>query len=308
MPTTARGAEWVLAHLSDPHLTHLEGLPAGALMNKRLLGYLSWRRRRCRVHRPEVLDALLADLAVLAPDHVAITGDLTQLGTQGEYQEAAHWLPRVGPPERVTLVPGNHDAYVAEPWQGTLALWAPYLRSDGVKEDGDPAAIFPSLRIREGIALIGLSTAVPSAPWLATGRVGSSQMEALGQLLAETGAKGLFRVLLLHHPPVPGSIQWRKRLTDAPALAALIAEQGVELVVYGHGHHSCQHWLPTPSGRAPAVGVRSASALTERPGRLAQYHVFHIRAPSSVPRLSLSVRQYAPHEGKFVTVDDRPLH
>lgn len=308
MPTTAPAKEWVLAHFSDPHLTHLDGVPGVDLLNKRLLGYLSWRRRRRHVHRPEVLEALLADLRALAPDHIAITGDLTHLGTRREFQEAAAWLPRVGPPERVTLVPGNHDAYVAESWQGTFALWADYMGSDGSREACDGASIFPSLRIRDGIALIGVSTAVPSAPWLATGRIGSTQMQALPGLLRETGAAGLFRVLLLHHPPVPGIIQWRKRLTDAPALAALIAEQGVELVLYGHGHRSCLHWLPTPGGRAPAVGVRSASELTERPGRLAQYHLFRIRDRSAGLRLILSVRQYAEHQGGFVTVDERPLH
>jgi 3',5'-cyclic AMP phosphodiesterase CpdA len=302
--STATEDEWVLAHLSDPHLTHLDGLGAADLLSKRLLGYLSWRRRRRHEHRPEVLDALIADLKSIAPDHVAITGDLTHLGTPREFQEAAAWLPRVGTPQQVTLVPGNHDAYRAERWEQTFRHWTPYMRSDEATRDGDLDSTFPSLRIRGSVALIGVSTAVPSSLLLATGRIGQRQLDALSELLRQTGPSGLFRILLLHHPPVPGSIHWRKRLTDAQALGAVLAERGVELVLHGHGHRSCLNWLPIPGGRAPAIGVRSASELSERPAHRAEYHIYRILNRSAAPRVSLSVRRYSTRAGGFVAVEN----
>ena len=301
MTGTSKG-EWILAHFSDPHLTSLDGVAATDLMSKRLLGYLSWRRRRRHEHRPEVLDALIGDIESIRPDHVAITGDLTHLGTRREFEQAADWLPRVGTPQQVTLVPGNHDTYVAEPWEGTFSLWEPYMRSDGPdgQSGNDPASVFPSLRIRGDVALIGVSSAVPSPPLLATGRIGRLQLEAVSRLLRQTGSAGLFRILLLHHPPVPGSIRWRKCLTDAPALASVIAEQGVELVLHGHAHHSYLNWLSTPGGRAPAVGACSASELAEDPPRRAQYHIYRIRNGPGTPRVTMSVRRYSRRRGGFV--------
>ena len=274
-------------------------------MSKRLLGYLSWRRRRRHEHRPEVLDALIADIKSIGPDHVAITGDLTHLGTSQEFEEAADWLPRVGTPQQVTLVPGNHDTYVAEPWEGTFSLWEPYMCSDGpdAKNDSDPGAVFPSLRVRGGVALIGVSSAVPSSPLLATGRVGPDQLEAVSRLLHKTGSAGLFRILLLHHPPVPGSIRWRKRLIDASDLASVISQQGVELVLHGHAHRSYMNWLSTPGGRAPVVGACSASELAEDPPRRAQYHLYRIRFGSGKPRVTMSVRRYSKRRDAFIAMD-----
>lgn len=303
---TIRQDEWVLAHFSDPHLTRLDGLCATDLMSKRLLGYLSWQRRRRHEHRPEVLEALIADIESIRPDHIAITGDLTHLGTAREFEQAAAWLQRVGTPQQVTVVPGNHDAYVAEPWEQTFSLWSPYMGSDGQtpKHGGGAGATFPSLRVRGCFALIGVSSAVPSSPLLATGRVGRRQLEALSEVLRRTGAAGLFRILLLHHPAVPGSIQWRKRLTDAEELASVISQQGVELVLHGHAHRSSLSWLPTPDGRAPAVGVCSVSELSEHAARRAQYHLYSIRKQPGSPRVTMSVRRYSRRRGAFVSVDD----
>lgn len=306
MATDSNG-DWLLAHFSDPHLTTLDGVGATDLIGKRALGYLSWRRRRRHEHRAEVLDALIADIESIGPDHVVITGDLTHLGTRREFEQAANWLPRVGTPEQVTLVPGNHDAYVAEPWAETFALWGPYMCSDGpdAQRNGDRDAVFPSLRVRGRVALIGVSSAVPSSPLLAIGRIGRRQLEATSRLLQQTGSAGLFRVLLLHHPPAPGSIRWRKRLTDAEALASVIEAQGVELVLHGHAHRSYLNWLSTPDGRAPAVGACSASELAEGPPpRRAQYHLYRIQTGSGRPRVSMSVRRYSRRKGVFVAVDE----
>ncbi len=289
---------WTLAHLSDPHLTGLEGVERHQLLNKRALGYQSWRRHRRHEHRPEILAALVRDLHRQAVQQVAVTGDLTHLGTPRECREVAEWLPALGDPDRVTLVPGNHDAYVHEPWRSTLDLWAPYMAGDESPGGASDERLFPSLRVRGNLALIGLSSARPSAPLLAVGTLGARQLQALTGLLAETGRRGLCRVLLIHHPPAPGSCAWRKRLTDAPQLARVIAAEGVELVLHGHTHKSARHWLATPAGRAPAIGVRSASGLGRRPGRRAQYHLHRILPSGGGWRMQMSVREYlSPAQG-----------
>jgi 3',5'-cyclic AMP phosphodiesterase CpdA len=194
---------FTLAHFSDLHLFSGRDLSVSELLNKRILGYLSWRLHRRTNHRKEVLAGLLHDLQRLETDHIAITGDLTHLGRAAEFSRTQELLDRLGSPSKVSVVPGNHDAYIAANWMQTYARWAPYMASDSDYGDNadlsdpdlsdpdlsDPAAYFPMLRIRGQIALIGVSTARPSAPFFATGKVGALQMQKFEHLLTETARR-----------------------------------------------------------------------------------------------------------------------
>ena len=105
-------AAFTLAHLSDPHLPPLPAARLRDLAGKRALGYLNWTRNRHKYHRRDVLDALVSDMQEQRPDHIAITGDLVNLALEAEFSPAQAWLESVGPPDQVTVIPGNHDAYV----------------------------------------------------------------------------------------------------------------------------------------------------------------------------------------------------
>jgi 3',5'-cyclic AMP phosphodiesterase CpdA len=260
------------AHLSDPHLTSPAGVAPRDLLGKRALGYLPWRLRRRAHHREAVLTALLRDLTERDVDHVVVTGDLTNLGLPAELAEARRWLTRVGPPARLTVVPDNHDAYAASSTRLMIDAWKAYLTSDEPRptHDGGP---FSAVRIRGPVAFIGLSSARPSPVFLATGTVGARQLEQLGDALRDTGCRGLFRVVLLHYPVLPGTVRWRKRLTDASALRAVLARHGAELVLHGHSHRTSVQLLDAAPGPIPIVGVPSASAETADVERGARYHV-----------------------------------
>ena len=297
------GGPFVLAHLSDPHLSPLPGVHPRDLLNKRLLGYFSWHRRRRHIHCPHVLDALLSDLAQAAPDHVAITGDLTNLGLPDEFRQAARWLERVGSPERVMVVPGNHECYVTAPWRETFGRWADYLAGDEGAADG----VYPRLRVRGGVALIGLSTARPSLPFLAVGSLGREQLDNFEELLEQTGRRGLLRIVLLHHPPVPGSTAWRKRLTDASGFSAVIARQGAELILHGHAHVSMEQELVAGTVSVPVFGVPSASSSQSAPLRTARYNLYRFRRRGGVWEMLLSVRVYSHREKRFVPARERVL-
>ena len=116
-----------LAHVSDLHATSLQSARLSDLANKRLLAWISWRTKRRRSHRPEILDALADDLSAVQPDHIAVTGDLTNAALESEFVEALDWLERFGGPEQVSVVPGNHDACVPMPRERSWDLWASYL-------------------------------------------------------------------------------------------------------------------------------------------------------------------------------------
>jgi 3',5'-cyclic AMP phosphodiesterase CpdA len=292
------------AQLSDPHLSSPDGVRWRDLTNKRLLGYLSWHRRRRAEHRSEVLEALRRDLLGIRPGHTVITGDLTQIALPEEFRQARDWLDSLGSPSEVTVVPGNHDAYVPVSWAQGLSRWQPYLVSDEAPRDrrADPAeSIFPSLRVRGPVAFIGLCSARPSAPLLATGRLGERQLASLERLLEQTRGQGLFRVVLLHHPPVPGEERWRKRLTDAVRLCAVIARQGAELVLHGHRHRSVQSRIEIPGTHVAVFGIPSASSIGLKTGRMAQYHLYSVQASDSAWALELEVRGYSAETDRFVT-------
>jgi 3',5'-cyclic AMP phosphodiesterase CpdA len=246
-------AAFTLAHVSDPHLPPLPKPRAFELLGKRALGYLNWTRNRHKYHRREVVDALVKDLTAQAPDHIAVTGDLVNLALNAEFPQALAWLRSVGAPERVTAIPGNHDAYVRATKHRFADTLADYVRGD------DNAANFPTLRRRGPLALIGLSSAVPTPPLMATGTLGHAQLAQLDQMLAGLAKEAVFRVLLVHHPLQSNSRI--KRLTDSSKLRALVKRHGVELVLHGHDHIHSTIRIDGPDGTIPVIGVPSASAL-----------------------------------------------
>ena len=265
-------AAFTLAHLSDPHLPPLPHPRPSELMGKRVLGYLNWTRNRHRYHRRDVVDVLTSDLQAQVPDHIAVTGDLVNLALEAEFAPALAWLESVGPPERVTVVPGNHDAYVHATRNRFAESWRSYLAGDDMP---DGAAAFPVLRRRGPVALIGVSSAVPTPPFMATGWLGKSQLEALERMLAGLVSEPAFRILLVHHPL--RSSARAKRLTDSPDLLALLKRYGVEMVLHGHDHIHSTIWVEGPSGSSiPVIGVPSASALAHRHYPHAAYNLFSI--------------------------------
>jgi 3',5'-cyclic AMP phosphodiesterase CpdA len=259
---------FTLAHLSDLHLASPPRL--AQLLSKRGLGFINWQRKRKFVHCPEVLDAITRDLKTQSFDHIAVTGDLVNLSLPDEYFRARQWLETLGGPRDVTVVPGNHDVYVRAAEQMPARYWGDFMRGD------DGLDRFPFLRRRGNVALIGLSTGVPTGPFMATGRLGNRQLARLAEVLDQTA--GTFRVVLIHHPPKSPLRRFLRRLTDAKTLRDVLAEKGAELLIHGHDHRSALVWLDGPQGKKiPVVGVPSASAAAphgDEDG--AGYHLFSI--------------------------------
>lgn len=278
---------FTLAHLSDPHLP----MPrAGALdlVGKRATGYFNWWRNRVQLHRPEALAGIVADIKARQPGHIALTGDLVNISLPEEFERAFPWLASLGGPEEITIVPGNHDVYVATKWREGLGRWGAYMASDGAP----PAAgfdVFPTLRRRGPLALVGLNSGEPKPPLLATGTLGDAQIARSEQLLNDLGREGLCRVVLIHHPPLTTESRFKK-LTDAAAFQAMVRRVGCELVLHGHNHRSEIARIAGPRGPVPVIGVSSASAAPgSRYGR-ARYHLLGIERDGAGWRFVLDMR------------------
>lgn len=261
---------FTLAHLSDAHLGPLPKPRRRDLLGKRVTGYLNWTRSRHKFHNMAVLKAIVDDILEQKPDHIAVTGDLTNIGLSGEFMLAKSWLETLGEPHAVSFVPGNHDAYTWASVANLTQVFAPWVSA------GRPqAAQYPYLRQRGKIALIGLSSAVPTLPFIASGRLGAAQLTMLRRLLQEAGKQGLARVVMLHHPPLSRGSRFVRGLQDSSEFKALLSEYGAELVIHGHNHRLSVKYLNGPQGPIPVVGVPSASSI-----RSAGYHLFKISEES----------------------------
>src|SRR5262249_28344274 len=210
-----------------PHLGPLPKPRVSELAGKRATGFLHWQRTRRFIHRGDLLARTVADVKAQKPDHIAVTGDLVNISLASEYPPARAWLESLGNTRDVTLVPGNHDAYVHGASAHPQLHWGEYMRGD---EGGKPS--FPFLRRRGLLALIGLSSAVPTVPLLSTGRLGAAQLARLAELLDCCREEGLFRVVMVHHPPTSRAARYLKRLVDGAALRAVLASHGAELVIH----------------------------------------------------------------------------
>jgi 3',5'-cyclic AMP phosphodiesterase CpdA len=260
---------FTLAHLSDPHLAPLPVASFVELAGKRLTGWLNWQRSRHLVHDRAVLTAVVADVRAQGTDHIAVTGDIANIGLPAEYANGRAWLDSVGAARDVSFIPGNHDIYVAGCAEMAARAW-------GANMTGDDGESFPYVRRRGPVALIGVSSGVMTAPFMATGEVGRTQLDRLSALLKRLKDDGLFRVVMIHHPPISLS-KPHKRLIDADAFKAVIAAHGTELVLHGHDHLNMLNWLAGPDGaQVPAVGVPSASAKPGMDHDAAGYNLYRI--------------------------------
>ena len=288
-----------LAHLSDPHLPLPAQVDWRDLMNKRMTGYVSWRRHRRSVHDPRVLAALTDDLKDIQPDHTVVTGDLTNLALPAEFDRAITWLAELGSSEQVSVIPGNHDAYIEIPWSQSFGRLAAYMAQNG-QELKTAASSFPFVRKIGLVAVVGVSSAIPTRWFSAAGLIGDDQLKRLGVMLNELGKEGYFRTVLVHHPPIDGSARVRKQLRDGKGFREVIGDAGAELVLHGHNHRFDQGEVATPFGQAPVIGVPSASAWPRHGMKPAAYHVYRIGGTPDGWTIHMEVRRFNRRSRRFV--------
>lgn len=266
-----------LAHISDIHLGPLPTLTIGELATKRITGYVNWHRNRRKHLFGNALEMIIEDIAEKQPDHLAITGDMVNLASGLEIRLVRQWLQAIATPETTTLIPGNHDAYVPGARDEAVSAWYPYIRGDDDPADSPPREnLFPTYRERGPVAIIGCSTAIATPPFSASGYFSSRQARITAELLTQAGKRGLFRVVLIHHPPIRGATMPYKRMIGIRRFTAALAVGGAEMVLHGHTHLNSLYHIETRERKVPVIGIASAS---QAPGALkppAGYNLFSI--------------------------------
>jgi 3',5'-cyclic AMP phosphodiesterase CpdA len=271
-----------LAHVTDPHFRGFRGAHAGEFAGKRAIGLLNLVVNRVRKHKMELLEDLRIDLRAQAPDHLALTGDLSNVALAGEWRAALAWIDMSGvAPESVSVIPGNHDAYVEAVVKERVfeRLFAAYQTSDLDRPD---QATYPFVQLRDEVALVGVSSSVATGDLGAWGEIGDAQLARLEAVLTAPELADKTRVVLIHHPPVVHKAGVHRNLRDREAFAAVLARAGAELVLHGHDHEDQRAELTGPGGRPiPVIGAGSAS-YAGGPDRRARYSLYEIEAGAIV--------------------------
>jgi len=280
-----------LAHCSDLHLLSHDGARWLDLANKRWIGAMNLISSRSRHYHVAAFEHMIEDMNAQGIEHVLCTGDVTNLALEQEFKFARAMFDRlVGGPEHVTVIPGNHDAYVAEGIAHFATVFDEYHRADagwawteadradnGEGGDAEDDLHWPLVRVRGELAIIGLSTS-RQTPWFtAYGRIGAGQLARLRQALGDPRLAGKVRLVAIHHPPAGKHARSKVRgLRDHEAFAQVIGEVGADLIVHGHEHQDLVEELAGPAGPIPVRGIASGTYHHNKPDRIGRYRVFEI--------------------------------
>ncbi len=301
---------FVIAHFSDLHVLAIDGVPLRRFLNKRITGYANLRFKRKHIHRVAYLKAIARELSAMHVDHVAITGDMTNLALQSEFQLAKTLLEDELhlAPEHVSIVPGNHDMYTAGAARSKrfTDYFAPFTSSDLPDLSGNCAAgAFPFVRLRGPVAIIGLSSAVPRLPLISAGTIGSSQLAALTRILEQPQVEARLPVILCHHPihnPAGLLDRAMRGLRDAAQLGKALDGLDRGLFLHGHLHERMHRVHRTAQGELASVGATSASLHHDEAARMAGFNLYEVSDDGQV--VSIEARVFDPKTERF---ESRPV-
>ena len=290
-----------VAHISDLHLLDLRGASALTFLNKRMVGGVNLLLNRAHRHRLDIVEQAIRQLVDLAPDHLVVTGDLSNLSLDAEFELADELLRRFGDASKVSVVPGNHDNYTYEAARKRRfeRHFESYLRSSlGDLDDTSP---FPYVKLVHDVAIIGLSSSVPTPPLSAKGRVSSAQLAALADLLQRDEVRERFKLVLVHHPLIgrpKAPFRRFRRLTNGPALLDILLKGRVDLVLHGHNHRSTLHRLEREDEHPLFVCEAGSTSYTGHgmPGRSGRFNLYSVEE-----RRLTEIRSFAymPESGRF---------
>lgn len=289
-----------IAHLSDLHILDLKNVPPRAFLSRRLMGGINLITRRRGAHSAEVFERLLEDLLEQGPDHTVITGDLSNLALDSEFERVAAYLRLLWDYDRLSVIPGNHDYYTPEAIREHRfeKAFYPYMFPDFSDLDSE---FYPYAKRVDRVSIFGLCSAVLPPVGYAWGEVKAAQMMRLVHLVHEPRFRNTFKIVLIHHhfhqrrsmTEFSGTLKGRDELAD------LFLENGVDLVLHGHDHIGRLGWLQNGTRRIPVVCAGSATATDPRPDRAGRYNIYTI---DDTGLARIEVRRYDDRIRRFERV------
>jgi len=246
-----RPGEYRIAHLSDLHIS-----ADRSALRHRLRSWVGQSHADNLVN----LYAVMRDIATREIDHIVITGDLTNASKDEEFLLVREALGDYFHPDRLTVIPGNHDLSYRRrakdcPPDGCprklgrfLSYFGDLFPHEYPRElgGGRPKHLFPLVKILGGeIALIGLDTTgrltARAGPLNSFGTISRAQFRELRALLKNAHLGERIKIVAMHHHPMIIPLKTIfdtfKPLLQAKHLLDLLYESRVDLIIHGHKHH-----------------------------------------------------------------------
>ena len=196
---------------------------------------------------PSVMNAgAISEIGALDPDVVLVKGDLTDLGSEEQYDDFVRAYTQLG--ARMFHFRGNHDAMITE----TIAATGPF-----------------SIEL-DGVTLASLDTVRPRSEH---GRIANNQLEWLEELARESTKPVL--VFGHHHPWDPSSTERNDHYfginpDDSELLCAVISRcESIAGYFAGHTHRNRVRRFDA-ARRVPIVEV---ACVKDYPGAWAEYRI-----------------------------------
>lgn len=284
-----------IAHISDLHVKAPGHVPLHRYLNKRFTGAVNLLTLRKDAHSTVVLDALIDDIVTQDVDHTCITGDLTNLSLEEEFERAKETLLKLGDGSLVSIVPGNHDIYTrgAERNKRFESYFGEWMGE---------ATSFPFRKeLGNGVSITGLKSAIPTPLLTSYGRIGAEQLQELQSATGESSDSpaSTFELVLLHHnlhPRSSGLKDWSSGLKDRTELLGTLLELETDLVLHGHTHVAHRTAISRDDHTLHIIGC--GSSTWTHPEHMARYNIYHIE---NQELQRVETRVYIPESQTFQT-------
>jgi len=292
-----------IAHLTDLHIDSPEAITPGLLFtgpmpNRRLPGAANFLLNRRSVHQVPVLQAAVRAVGETGADFCVITGDVSNLAIDAEFKFVRGILDGIGGPDKLSLVPGNHDWYT--PAAVKAGLFEKYF-GDLIWRPGEVHGQWPVYRDFDGVRLILARTAWTPPPGMAWGKMGPDQLDRIFRLSEEAADAGKFVILAQHHH-MHRRAKLLHRTTgwyiDQKRELEMISRSRIGLVIHGHDHDHFDHVVPSrhASGGTRIICGGSATYMDQHHGRFGRMGVYEVRDGVLV----VEKWMYSPDRERFV--------
>ena len=177
---------------------------------------------------PEVGEALHRVVPDIGPDVIVVSGDLSQRAKRQQFEDARHFLDRfLNVP--MLVIPGNHDVPL-------YRIGERLFRPHELYRELITPELNPVLKLGE-MVLVGLDSTSPHRA-ISNGRVHADQLEHCERVFS-TVPHEVAKIVVAHHhfAPGPGSLR-DKTMPGARRAIDCFVDQGVEMILGGHLHHS----------------------------------------------------------------------
>jgi 3',5'-cyclic-AMP phosphodiesterase len=240
-----------IAHLSDAHI--LEAHPSSGSHNLSVK-FVSLGRTLDGTGRARKLKQALVKAERGGADHFVISGDLTEVGSEAQYEAFAIVLHDSGiHPERVTLVPGNHDAYTSrDAWK--RALEGP-LRAYATGAADAPGRVVD----RGDVVFLPVDVSCHQSIARSAAELTAENADVLERRFMDPGFRDKAVVVVQHHQPfghARSAWQWWDGLRGHARLMDLLGRYRPVSLLHGHMHKVLDRLVGLTKSRvfcAPAI-------------------------------------------------------